>query len=358
MSYVPLNPNVFSTALAGALAGMAAAGRNPTDADSSDYADNASAAGAFAEEFDTQWGVTTATMLDILVMNNEITGAFAGRSLSDAVTGDYSVLSAALIAIVLAARTFVAGQGITPPAWNNGGGGGGTGYLPADQPADGTNNTLAVSLAGVTSWQPVGGYQITGFTLSGTGVASTVEVGSSIASIGFAATFNFVPTAIAVNCTGKPTQTPAPSGMSISGSFTGPFTETVNGAAVTVSITVTDPAGAPHVANAVITFAAKISWASVTSPAAGQALWNTQNAANNVLSASGNVTMGFTSSPGQQQTFSRLVSLGTPTLKDSGGDVYPPVLIGTATIVENGTSQAMNFWSVGAPGVTFSWTMT
>ena len=357
-SYVPINPNVFTTALAAALASMAASGRNPTDSDQADYADYANAAGAFAEEFDTQWGVTVATMLDILVMNNEIAGAFAGRSLSDAVMSDYSELAAALIAIVLAARTFVAGQGISPPAWNNGGGGGGTGYLPADPPPDGTNNTLAVSLLGVTSWQPVGGYQITGFALSGAEVASTVEVGSSIAAINFAATYNFTPLAIAVNCTGKVTQTPAPTGETTSGSFTGPFTNAVNGAVITVSITATDPSGAPHTAVATITFAARVGWGSVSSPVAGQALYNTLTASNSQLTSSGNLTMGFTSGPGQQQTFYRLVSLGTPILKDSGGDVYPPVLVGTQTIVENGTSQAMNFWTVGAPGATFSWTMT
>lgn len=237
---------------------------------------------------------------------------------------------------------------------------GGGSYLPVNPPVDGSNNTLAVDNVGNTSWQPVGGYQITGFSLSGSGVAGVVEVGTSIANINWSATFNFTPTSISVSCTGKATQTPVPSGTSRSGTFAGPFTNVTNNTQVVVSITVVDPAGAPHVSNAIILFAAKVVWDSVNSPeTVGQTLWNTLNAANNALAANGAVAnLAFSSSSGQDQVFARLASLGTPTLKDSGGDVYPATLLGTSVITENGTPQTMNFYTVGVSGATFSWSLS
>ena len=356
--YSPLNPNVFASCLAAATAGMAAGGRVPSDPDPDDYAGITADAGTFAQEMDTQWGTTVASMLDILTIQDAVFGAFSGRTSLDLDVTDYESLAAAIVGIAVANKDYAAAQGITPPAWNNGGGGGGTGYLPASPPADGTNNTLAVSFSGVTSWQPVGGYQITGFALSGSGVNPVVEVGSSIATINWGASFNFTPASISVTCTGKATQTPAPTGETADGTFTGPFTGVTNGNQVTVTITVIDPVGAPHVATASVVFSAKVVWGSVTSPVAGQGLWNALNTANNVLNVNGQATMAFASSPGQQQTFARESSLGTPTLKDSNGFEYTAVLLGTVVIAENGTSQSMNFYTVGNPSATFTWFMT
>jgi hypothetical protein len=241
---------------------------------------------------------------------------------------------------------------------NNAFGGGAGNYLPPSAPPNGTQNILAVDNAGHTSWQPVGGYEITGFSISGAGVSSIVEVGSTQAAINWSASFNFTPTSITVTCTGKAPQTPSPTGGSASGSFAGPFTSNVNNTTITVSITVVDPDGAPHSTSASMTYAVKIVWASVTSPIVGQALWVTMNGRNNILSTSLNATMGFTSGGGQQQTFATLAGLGTPTLKDDSGDFYPPVLLGSSMIIENGTTQTMNFYTVGVPGITFTWIMS
>jgi hypothetical protein len=68
--------------------------------------------------------------------------------------------------------------------------------------------------------------------------------------------------------------------------------------------------------------------------------------------------MAFASSSGQQQTFARESALGTPTLKDSNGFEYTAVLLGTVVIAENGTSQSINFYTVGNPSATFTWYMT
>jgi hypothetical protein len=195
--------------------------------------------------------------------------------------------------------------------------------------------------------------------LSGAGVAPIVEVGNSIANINWAATYNFTPSSISVSATGKPTQTPVPTGTSSAGTFAGPFTSNTNGDSVTVSIAAVDPVGATHISNQTITFSSKVVWGSTTPPeVVGQALWDALNIDNNVLSPNGTVgTMSFASGPGQDQTFARLASFGPPTLM-SGGFTYPPTLLGTSVITENGTTQTYNFYTVGAPGLTFSWSMT
>ncbi len=215
-----------------------------------------------------------------------------------------------------------------------------------------------VDPSGNSSWQPFGGYEVVSFTLSGIGVAPIVEVGSSRSTINWSADFNFTPTSITVTCTGHAPQTPVPSGTTSSGTFVGPFTSSINGDTINLSITAIDPNGSPQVFNTNITYAAKIVWGSVTSPIAGQSLWGQLNATNNILNPTRHATLAFASASGQQQTFAILASLGSPILTDSGGDVYPATLIGSQTISENGTNQLMDFYFVGVPGITFTWSMT
>ncbi len=259
-----------------------------------------------------------------------------------------------------------------PLPGNNNGGGGGTGptgptgpgggasYLPANPPPDSSNNTLSVDASGNEAWQPVGGYNIQSFSISGSGVANVVEVGSTQAVINWSATYNFTPISITVTCTGQPTQTPAPSGGSSSGTFTGPFTSDVNGTVIAVQITVIDPVGAPHVANATMTYAAKIVFGSVVagSEVAGQALWNTLNAAGSVLRSTRGGSYPYASPFGFDQAFGLLSSLGTPTMKDPNGNVVSVVLIGSATISENATPQTVSFYTVGSPGASTTYTMS
>lgn len=250
-------------------------------------------------------------------------------------------------------------QGIPGPEGPQGpqGFSGPSSYVPPLEPAFGTNNTLVVDGRGVVSWQPLGGYLITSFSISESRI---VEVGSSIPSINWSATFNFTPISITVTCTGQTPQTPTPSGTSSSGVFTPsiPFTSSNDGDTITLSITAIDSTGAPHMMNTNLVFSSVIVWGSISSPSIGQTLWNSLAIQNTLLTTSLNATLSFSSVAGQIQTFAVLSSLGTPTLKDSGGDVYPPTLLGTATIVENSTNQSINFYTVGVPGITFTWTMT
>jgi hypothetical protein len=62
MSFSPVNPEVYASAQAGAMAGMAGAGVL-TDPDSADYSLLAASAAAFAQEMDTVWAATPGVVL-------------------------------------------------------------------------------------------------------------------------------------------------------------------------------------------------------------------------------------------------------------------------------------------------------
>lgn len=230
-------------------------------------------------------------------------------------------------------------------------------YLPVDAPPNGTTNTLYVSNLGVVSWVPEGGYTIETFSLSGTGVASTVEVGTSISSVNFSGTLNFTPTALTWTASGVVTESGTLSNTSsFSGTVTGPVTSPTNGAQLTVTIHATDPLGTVHTSSATITFAIRIVYGVVASPeTAGQALWNTLLANASVLTSTRSATVSFTGVVGEDDVAAMLTSFGTPTLTDSAtGFRYTGVSLGTATITENGTSQAVTFWKFGNSGSSFT----
>lgn len=253
------------------------------------------------------------------------------------------------------------GGGATGPTGPTGAaGGGGPSYLPTNPPANSTNNTLVVDALGNESWQPVGGYQITSFGISGSGVAGTVEVGSTQSNINWASTYNFTPTSISVACTGKTTVNPTPTGTSSSGTFAGPFTSNTNGVTITLTITAVDPAGASHQATATMTYAGKIVFGSVAPGAEtpGQTLWNTLNTAGSNLRSTRGGSYPYSSTFGQDQAFGLINSLGTPVMKDPNGNIVTTVFLGNAIITENGTSQSVNFYTVGASGTSSTYSMS
>lgn len=243
-----------------------------------------------------------------------------------------------------------------------GGGGGGPTYLPASAPPNGTNNTLAVSSGGVETWNPVGGYQILSSALSGTGVATTVEVGTSQASVNVALTSNFTPTAITYSYSGVASG--GPTGVSVTGTssaFTitpgSAFTSNTNGAVLTVTTTVTDPAGAPHISTLTMTYAGKIVYGSLASGSEtlDQTMWNALNSSGSVLRSTRGGSYNFASAFGQDQDLGLLNSLGAPTMTDPSTNIqYAGVLLGTASITENGTTQTVAFYKFANSGSTFS----
>lgn len=166
----PQNKTVYTAAYAGAIAGIAASQRTPTDTVSTDLptVGEASLAGAWAQELDAQWGTAAPSTLDVLSIEECSAAVFIG-SCPPAVqpflsAANWSTPVAAVIAIVKAGEAYFASQGITPDAWPSGGGGttGATGPTGATG-ASGTGPTGATG-AGVTGPTGATGVSVTGST--------------------------------------------------------------------------------------------------------------------------------------------------------------------------------------------------
>ena len=125
MSYTPVNLSVFIAAYTGALAGMSCDGRNPTSAIPSDYLNPTTVAGAFAQEFDTNYAGVTHTA-QIEAIKQICQSAWAGRlPLSQSLfttPGTYLPLCSALFAIVNELTVYFTGQGINDNIPSGGGG--------------------------------------------------------------------------------------------------------------------------------------------------------------------------------------------------------------------------------------------
>ncbi len=115
MAYSPLNTNVFIAALAGALAGIAVAGRQISDTTAADYAPQVNAAGAFAQAFDTAWGVTAPSTLAIQCIQEESEAVWADRSPASTTPAFYTPLCNAMIATITQATVYAAAQGVPIP---------------------------------------------------------------------------------------------------------------------------------------------------------------------------------------------------------------------------------------------------
>jgi hypothetical protein len=125
--YVPNNVLVYIAAYSGSISGMAVAGKLLTDDNPADYAAVCTVAGAFAESFDTEWGLTAPTDLDLSIIEEECEGAFNWRYPNTSkpntmLPATYTDEVKALIALVKASQTYFAGQGIVPPFPGGGGG--------------------------------------------------------------------------------------------------------------------------------------------------------------------------------------------------------------------------------------------
>jgi hypothetical protein len=119
-TYSPNNIYVFQAAYAGALAGMAASNRVPTDDLPTDPVNTGSAqiAGAFAQSFDQLWGSATPTQLDVEEIESVCSQAWWGRTpqntAANLAPSTYNTLADALIAIVDAGDNYFASIGVIP----------------------------------------------------------------------------------------------------------------------------------------------------------------------------------------------------------------------------------------------------
>lgn len=154
MTYTPQNPDVFQSAFAGALAGIAENDALITDPTVADYATPATIAGAFAQAVDTGWGSASVDWLEMTICQEASTIYFRTHSVSPPTLPAYAATAsnpvrgntsnwgppqiplpnasaaAAIIALMMAGEAYYSAQGISPLPVPGGGGGatGNTGH--------------------------------------------------------------------------------------------------------------------------------------------------------------------------------------------------------------------------------------
>jgi hypothetical protein len=120
MTYSPINVGAYTSAFAGAIAGMAVSGWI-TDPLSADYSDVVTIAGAFAESFDLVWNdATTLNNLEQAAITTVVQEDFTSRgpgpfkSTQFKNPANWTVTATACAALILECDAFFAGQGINP----------------------------------------------------------------------------------------------------------------------------------------------------------------------------------------------------------------------------------------------------
>ena len=118
--YTPINSQIFNAAYCGALAGMGASDRVPTNSNPASYTGLAAVAGVYAQRFDVEWNNAAApNALDVYSAQQLSESAWQQRApIVNAVTltlSTYTELCAALVAMILAGKAYYAAQGIVPP---------------------------------------------------------------------------------------------------------------------------------------------------------------------------------------------------------------------------------------------------
>jgi len=125
--YSPNNVLVFIAAYAGAISGMAVAEKVLVKNNPVDYDAISKVAGAFAQSFDTEWGLRPTSELDVSIIEEECEGTWEGRypatfKPSTVTPSTYTAQCKALIALVTSSEAYFAAQGIVPPPPGSGGG--------------------------------------------------------------------------------------------------------------------------------------------------------------------------------------------------------------------------------------------
>lgn len=132
MSYTPNNSSVFEAAYSGGYAGMVASGKYLRSQNEADYDVIADYAGAWAESFDTVWGVTSSNLLQLDCIRNLSAGVWQERTpfpVAVAVNlyanpATWTAEVTAIIAAITAAGDFFTANGIPIPS------SGGSSYTP------------------------------------------------------------------------------------------------------------------------------------------------------------------------------------------------------------------------------------
>ena len=114
--YTPVNEYVYAAALSGCVAG--AMGSQPiTSVSDETYGDTSDNAVAFAEEFDTLWGVASLDVVQYEAILDSCTSYWRGRIPQSSVPSEYEDICDALITMVNEADAAAIAAGASPPAW-------------------------------------------------------------------------------------------------------------------------------------------------------------------------------------------------------------------------------------------------
>lgn len=119
MAYVPNQVSVYFAAYEGAYAGMAASGKVPLATDPTFDAPYAMLAGAYAQSFDTAWGLVVPTSADLANIQGLSAEVWESRTPKPDAIGNaattYNAIVAGVIALVLEAAIYNTSRGIIPP---------------------------------------------------------------------------------------------------------------------------------------------------------------------------------------------------------------------------------------------------
>jgi hypothetical protein len=209
MTYTVKNADVFQSAYAGSLAGIAENSSLITDPAAADYVNAAAIAGAFAQAVDTAWGTDPVDWLQMTICQTACEQLFANRSLTPSGKPAYSATglfnaggtglgnqwgppgiaagmpsnAEAIVALMEAGEAYYASQGITPlpvPSGGESGGTGATGATGATGPGAGaTGGTGATGNTGSTGTTGNTGATGSGATGATGGTGATGNTGST-----------------------------------------------------------------------------------------------------------------------------------------------------------------------------------
>jgi hypothetical protein len=228
-----------------------------------------------------------------------------------------------------------------------GGGGGGSGGTVPTPPAAGLVLTSTGSGPGDYDWEPSGGSAITAFSVGTT----TAERGQSLASVTYNATANEVPSSATISWSGVASGSQAVTpGTSMSGSVTGPFASSANGATLNWTLTCVFSDGT-RTRTATTTWESAVVWAPSSSPSTVTIA--TLRAANVALKTSNAGSYSATMGAGEYMTWAAPASFAQPPTVLYGVLPVTPVSQQSGVAYTNpfGVSVPMNVWTFGVAGI-------
>ena len=264
--YVPVNEYVYAAALSGCVAG--AMGSQPiTSVSDETYGDTSDNAVAFAEEFDTLWGVASLDVVQYEAILDSCTSYWRGRIPQSSVPSEYEDICDALITMVNEADAAAIAAGASPPAWPPTGGGGDVLSVTATAPLESSGgDTPDISiLAGTVTGQVIvwnettseweirqltqddilPGFSIGSFSVSG----GVIEVGATITNPTVAASYSSLPASASVTNTDGHDSPLALTTPFAAGTVTGAFEHSAP-ATVTFTLTAVSTGGVTKTATA------------------------------------------------------------------------------------------------------------